>query len=250
MEIAHNSHTLSTRPLKRSRRLANPRPPRHVGQCDGGDPSSRRRRARNAPPWRASRRGHRRDRTLRAGRYGRHRIGEITCAAVRRRRHHRQQRRQFPRCADRRAGPGDLRDHVQHQRLRRLLPGRRAGAGNAGTGSGQHRQHHHNGRVQRHSGRVGIQRLQGGPGIADPHLGRGIRIGRCAGQQRRPGSHTHRRGSPRNGARPTRNSAGHLPLGRTAHASEIAEAVLLLTSPRSSFITGSTLNVDGVGAAV
>ena len=52
------------------------------------------------------------------------------------------------------------------------------------------------------------------------------------------------------GARPTRNSAGHLPLGRTAHASEIAEAVLFLTSPRSSFITGSTLNVDGGGAAV
>ena len=30
MEIAHNSHTLSTRPLKRSRRLANPRPPTSV----------------------------------------------------------------------------------------------------------------------------------------------------------------------------------------------------------------------------
>jgi NAD(P)-dependent dehydrogenase (short-subunit alcohol dehydrogenase family) len=41
-----------------------------------------------------------------------------------------------------------------------------------------------------------------------------------------------------------------LPLGRTAHASEIAEAVLFLTSPRSSFITGSTLHVDGGGAAV
>ena len=41
-----------------------------------------------------------------------------------------------------------------------------------------------------------------------------------------------------------------LPLGRTAHASEIAEAVLFLASPRSSFITGSTLHVDGGGAAV
>ncbi len=41
-----------------------------------------------------------------------------------------------------------------------------------------------------------------------------------------------------------------LPLGRTAHASEIAEAVLFLASPRSSFITGSTLHADGGGAAV
>ena len=41
-----------------------------------------------------------------------------------------------------------------------------------------------------------------------------------------------------------------LPLGRTAHASEIAEAVLFLASPRSSFVTGSTLHVDGGGAAV
>jgi len=40
-----------------------------------------------------------------------------------------------------------------------------------------------------------------------------------------------------------------LPLGRTAFASEIAEAVLFLSSPRSSFITGSTLHVGG-GAAV
>jgi NAD(P)-dependent dehydrogenase (short-subunit alcohol dehydrogenase family) len=41
-----------------------------------------------------------------------------------------------------------------------------------------------------------------------------------------------------------------LPLGRTAEASEIAEAVLFLASPRSSFITGSTLHADGGGAAV
>lgn len=41
-----------------------------------------------------------------------------------------------------------------------------------------------------------------------------------------------------------------LPLGRTAFASEIAEAVLFLSSPRSSFVTGSTLHVDGGGAAV
>ncbi len=40
-----------------------------------------------------------------------------------------------------------------------------------------------------------------------------------------------------------------LPLGRTAHAAEIAEAVLFLAAPRSSFITGSTLHADGGGAA-
>lgn len=40
-----------------------------------------------------------------------------------------------------------------------------------------------------------------------------------------------------------------LPLGRTARAAEIAEAVLFLASPRSSFVTGSTLHADGGGAA-
>jgi NAD(P)-dependent dehydrogenase (short-subunit alcohol dehydrogenase family) len=39
-----------------------------------------------------------------------------------------------------------------------------------------------------------------------------------------------------------------LPLGRTAHAAEIAEAVLFLASPRASFVTGSTLHADGGGA--
>jgi NAD(P)-dependent dehydrogenase (short-subunit alcohol dehydrogenase family) len=41
-----------------------------------------------------------------------------------------------------------------------------------------------------------------------------------------------------------------LPLGRTAAPEEIAQAVLFLASPRSSFITGSTLHVDGGGSAV
>lgn len=40
-----------------------------------------------------------------------------------------------------------------------------------------------------------------------------------------------------------------LPLGRTAQPAEIAHAVLFLASPRSSFITGSTLHADGGGAA-
>ena len=41
-----------------------------------------------------------------------------------------------------------------------------------------------------------------------------------------------------------------LPLGRTAAPEEIAEAVLFLASPRSSFITGSTLHADGGGSAI
>ncbi|BBX05296.1 SDR family NAD(P)-dependent oxidoreductase [Mycolicibacterium sp. ELW1] len=41
-----------------------------------------------------------------------------------------------------------------------------------------------------------------------------------------------------------------LPLGRTARPEEIANAVLFLASPRSSFITGSTLHADGGGTAV
>jgi NAD(P)-dependent dehydrogenase (short-subunit alcohol dehydrogenase family) len=41
-----------------------------------------------------------------------------------------------------------------------------------------------------------------------------------------------------------------LPLGRTAKPEEIADAVLFLASPRSSFITGSTLHADGGGTAI
>lgn len=41
-----------------------------------------------------------------------------------------------------------------------------------------------------------------------------------------------------------------LPLGRTADPEEIAHAVLFLASPRSSFITGSTVHVDGGGTAI
>jgi NAD(P)-dependent dehydrogenase (short-subunit alcohol dehydrogenase family) len=41
-----------------------------------------------------------------------------------------------------------------------------------------------------------------------------------------------------------------LPLGRTAEPDEIANAVLFLASPRSSFITGSTLHADGGGTAI
>ena len=41
-----------------------------------------------------------------------------------------------------------------------------------------------------------------------------------------------------------------LPLGRTADPEEISHAVLFLASPRSSFITGSTLHADGGGSAI
>jgi len=41
-----------------------------------------------------------------------------------------------------------------------------------------------------------------------------------------------------------------LPLGRTADPDEIAQAVLFLASPRSSFVTGATLHADGGGAAI
>lgn len=41
-----------------------------------------------------------------------------------------------------------------------------------------------------------------------------------------------------------------LPLGRVAEPQEIAHAVLFLASPRASFVTGTTLHVDGGGAAI
>lgn len=41
-----------------------------------------------------------------------------------------------------------------------------------------------------------------------------------------------------------------LPLGRVAEPEEIAHAVLFLAAPRSSFVTGITMHVDGGGAAV
>lgn len=41
-----------------------------------------------------------------------------------------------------------------------------------------------------------------------------------------------------------------LPLGRTADPREIAEAVLFLAGPRSSFVSGTTLHVDGGGTAM
>jgi NAD(P)-dependent dehydrogenase (short-subunit alcohol dehydrogenase family) len=44
--------------------------------------------------------------------------------------------------------------------------------------------------------------------------------------------------------------AATLPLQRTARPEEIAQAVLFLASPRASYVTGSTLYVDGGGSAV
>ncbi|WP_380706816.1 SDR family NAD(P)-dependent oxidoreductase [Sphaerisporangium corydalis] len=41
-----------------------------------------------------------------------------------------------------------------------------------------------------------------------------------------------------------------LPLGRTARSAEIAEVILFLDSPRSSFVTGATLAADGGATAI
>ncbi|GAA3061015.1 SDR family oxidoreductase [Pseudonocardia yunnanensis] len=41
-----------------------------------------------------------------------------------------------------------------------------------------------------------------------------------------------------------------LPLGRTARAHEIAEAVLFLASPRTSYVTGTTIHVDAGSTAI
>jgi NAD(P)-dependent dehydrogenase (short-subunit alcohol dehydrogenase family) len=73
---------------------------------------------------------------------------------------------------------------------------------------------------------------------------RGVRVNSVA-----PAGPTRTEGWRRSAARPEELGRA-LPLGRTAHASEIAEAVLFLASPRSSFVTGSTLHVDGGGAGV
>lgn len=39
--------------------------------------------------------------------------------------------------------------------------------------------------------------------------------------------------------------AGQVPLGRLGRPEEVADAVLFLASDRSTFITGSSLDVDG-----
>lgn len=73
---------------------------------------------------------------------------------------------------------------------------------------------------------------------------RGVRVNNVA-----PGP-THTAGVAAEWGETNEELGRALPLGRTAHPAEIAEAVLFLASPRSSFVTGSTLHVDGGGAAV
>jgi NAD(P)-dependent dehydrogenase (short-subunit alcohol dehydrogenase family) len=40
------------------------------------------------------------------------------------------------------------------------------------------------------------------------------------------------------------------PLGRTANPSEIAEAIVFLASPQASYLTGTTVAVDGGYTAI
>jgi NAD(P)-dependent dehydrogenase (short-subunit alcohol dehydrogenase family) len=49
----------------------------------------------------------------------------------------------------------------------------------------------------------------------------------------------------RRGALDARSIEARTPMGRMAQPEEIAEAISFLASPRASFITGTTLNVDG-----
>lgn len=80
-------------------------------------------------------------------------------------------------------------------------------------------------------------------------MGRRVRIARCARQLRCTGP-TRTEGVAAQWGEPNEELGRALPLGRTANAAEIAEAVLFLASPRSSFVTGSTLHVDGGGTAI
>lgn len=80
-------------------------------------------------------------------------------------------------------------------------------------------------------------------------MGSGIRIPARAGEQRRTGP-TATEGVAAEWGDVNEELGRALPLGRTADPREIAEAVLFLASPRSSFLTGSTLHTDGGGAAV
>jgi len=73
---------------------------------------------------------------------------------------------------------------------------------------------------------------------------RGVRVNSVA-----PGP-THTEGVVAEGGDTNDELGRALPLGRTADAEEIAQAVLFLPSPRASFITGSTLHADGGGSAI
>ena len=89
----------------------------------------------------------------------------------------------------------------------------------------------------------------GPPWNPSPAPGRRVRRARGPGQQRRAPS-TKTEGVEAEWGDTNEELGRALPLGRTAEPEEIAHAVLFLASPRSSFITGSTLHADGGGTAI
>ena len=156
----------------------------------------------------------------------------------------------LPRRDDCRPGSVGLRGRVRHQRPRRLLPDRRPGAGNAGAGSRQHRQRHHSGRVQGSPRCVRIQRIQGGTRSADPHVGRRVRITTgCASTASRPAPPAPR-GWPRNGAKPTRNSAGHCRWAAPRIRRRSPRPCCSSRPPAPVSSPARPLHVDGGGSAV
>ena len=81
---------------------------------------------------------------------------------------------------------------------------------------------------------------------ADAHAGRRARAARHNGKQYRPGRHRNPHGRSA-GAKPAemKELLSEIPLGRMGKPEEVANLALFLASDDSSYVTGSTLFVDG-----